>query len=145
MWFYILLLFIPSLVLLFTEISDGSAFVGQNSLGPIIHDSDLKVESLIEGLGFPTTFAFLGDDDILFLEKEKGTIRRITNGQLVEDPLLNVSVAFKNERGMLEITIKERQNHTYVFLYYSEPNDRGNRLYRDELVNCCNYTNRLHF
>ena len=32
------------------------------------------------GLKFPTTMAFLGLNDILVLEKDKGTVNRIING-----------------------------------------------------------------
>jgi aldose sugar dehydrogenase len=41
---------------------------------PIINDPNLKVEQVVEGLELPTTMAFLGPDDILVLEKDKGTV-----------------------------------------------------------------------
>ena len=37
----------------------------------IIHDPNLKVELIVEVLDLPTTMAFLGDNDILVLEKDK--------------------------------------------------------------------------
>ena len=43
------------------------------SEGPIINDSDLKVEVVFEGLTSITSIAFLGPNDILALEKDKGT------------------------------------------------------------------------
>jgi glucose/arabinose dehydrogenase len=36
-------------------------------------------DPVAEGLEFPTTMAFLGPNDILVLEKEKGTVQRIIN------------------------------------------------------------------
>jgi hypothetical protein len=36
---------------------------------PIIQDSNLKVEEVVGGLELPTSMAFLGQDDILVLEK----------------------------------------------------------------------------
>ena len=33
---------------------------------------------------FPTTLAFVGPDDILVLEKNKGTVQRIVNGQMLD-------------------------------------------------------------
>ena len=42
--------------------------------GPIIKDSNLKVEVVFEGLTSPTSFAFVGPNDILVLEKDKGTV-----------------------------------------------------------------------
>jgi glucose/arabinose dehydrogenase len=42
---------------------------------PIINDPDLKVETVFKGLEFPTTMAFLDANDILVLEKNKGTVK----------------------------------------------------------------------
>jgi len=96
--------------------------------------------------------AFLGSDDILVLEKSQGTVQRIVNGKMASQPLLQVPVATKIERGMLGIAIAKNESHTYVFLYYTQSgggkngDDRpgpggglgiqplGNRLYRYELV-----------
>ena len=41
--------------------------------GPIIKDSNLKAEVVFEGLTSPTSIAFVGPNDILVLEKDKGT------------------------------------------------------------------------
>jgi aldose sugar dehydrogenase len=103
---------------------------------------------VIAGLELPTTMAFLGPDDILVLEKEKGTVQRIIDDQIQPEPLLDVNVAGAVERCMCGIAIStDTPGHTYVFLYYTEAEstDRedmtdgnaplGNRLYRYELVN----------
>ena len=119
--------------------------------GPIINDPSLNVKEMVEGIKFPTSMAFLGPDDILVLEKNQGTVRRIVNGNMLNEPLLDVNVANSKERGMLGIAIskhesKEGNNPTiYVFLYYTETKSKdgedleggiplGNRLYRYELV-----------
>jgi aldose sugar dehydrogenase len=104
--------------------------------------------------------AFAGPNDILVTEKNTGIVKRIINGQLNSEALLDVSVANVAERGMLGIAIVSNNNNnsngnaatnikspTYVFLYYtesssatdgddvdSEENVLGNRLYRYELV-----------
>jgi aldose sugar dehydrogenase len=123
----------------------------------IIKDPNLKVELISQGLELPTSMAFLGPNDILVLEKDKGTVQRIVNGKILAEPLLDVNVANKSERGMLGIAVASAKNNetepTYVFLYYTESvqdgnddctsdkfcnpgNDPlGNRLYRYELVN----------
>ena len=106
------------------------------------------VETVTEGPEFPTTIAFLGPNDILVLEKEKGTVQRIINGKMLPQPLLDVNVATSQERCMCGIAIlKQIPGHTYVFLYYTEADladaedvsegkdPVGNRLYRYELVN----------
>jgi glucose/arabinose dehydrogenase len=124
----------------------------------IIKDPNLKVELVFEGLELPTSMAFLSQDDILVLEKDKGTVQRIVNGEMLPEPLLDVNVANKSERGMLGIAVTKNEtgpnnSNTYVFLYFTEsvqdgnddcPKDDfcnpgndplGNRLYRYELVN----------
>ena len=120
---------------------------------PIINDPNLKTEVVVSGLELPTGMAFLGPDDILVTEKDKGTVRRITDGKILPEPLLDVNVANKSERGMLGIAVSKHENGTtYVFLYYTEAKVEGsdvcpvkgescigdiplgNRLYRYELI-----------
>ena len=123
----------------------------------IIKDPSLKVELVSEGLELPTSIASLGPDDILVLEKDKGTVQRIINGKMLPEPLLDVNVANKSERGMLGIAVTNNgtgpNSNIYVFVYFTESvqdgnddcpkndfcnpgNDPlGNRLYRYELVN----------
>jgi aldose sugar dehydrogenase len=111
-------------------------------LKPIVSNNlNLKVEKVSDGIDFPTSMAFLGPADILVLEKNEGTVKRILNGIMLEEPLLEVAVANDGERGMLGIAIAENltDNSTYVFLYYTEltstDNDDDsirNRLYRYE-------------
>jgi aldose sugar dehydrogenase len=112
---------------------------------PYISDPNLKADVVAEGLDTPTTMAFLGPDDILILEKDKGTVMRIVNGRISDKPLLDVDVANSVERGMCGIAVSKNGSTTYVFLYFTEidgkdSDDRkgkppaGNRLYRYELV-----------
>jgi aldose sugar dehydrogenase len=128
------------------------------SSGPIIQDLSLRAETVFQGLKSPTSMAFLGQNDILVLEKDNGTVRRIIDGKMLPQPLLRIPVANKDERGMLGIAIaKHRDGHTYVFLYYTESKKLGedqcspplwsckpgyeplgNRLYRYELNNSNN-------
>jgi glucose/arabinose dehydrogenase len=117
---------------------------------PFIADPNLKTEVVTAGLKRPTNMAFLEQDDILVLEKDNGTVRRIVNGTLLSKPLLDVPVASKGERGMLGIAIArhETDHRIYVFLYYTESatgrdgddisikkEPLGNRLYRYEYDN----------
>jgi len=112
---------------------------------PTVSDPVLKVEKVLDGLSFPTGIAFLGPDDILIIEKNNGTVRRVSNGVMSKEPLIDVNVANQVERGLLGIAIEKNKNGpTYVFLYYTESvakdgNDvssdpLGNRLYRYELA-----------
>ena len=65
-----------------------------------MRDTGLKVEIFAEGLEKPTSMAFLGPNDILVLEQATGTVKRILNGTIQPQPLLDVNVANKSERGM---------------------------------------------
>jgi glucose/arabinose dehydrogenase len=113
---------------------------------PTLTDSNLKVEQVVERLDTPTTMAFLRPNDILVLEKDTGSVKRILNGKLLYQPLLDVNVANSVERCMCGIAISKNNSTTYVFLYYTEiegndGEDRegkeplANRLYRYQLVN----------
>ncbi|MGB0005198.1 MAG: PQQ-dependent sugar dehydrogenase [Nitrososphaeraceae archaeon] len=132
--------------------------------GPIINDPQFKAEIVFKGLKYSTSMVFLGPNDILVAEKDSGTVRRIVNGAMLQQPLLDVNVATYGHRGMLGIAVdssllenrsSEWHNNstatptipTYVFLYYTEAQGQdgdditkgkeplGNRLYRYELVN----------
>jgi glucose/arabinose dehydrogenase len=123
-----------------------------------IDDPNLKYEVVASGLKSPTTMAFLGPNDILVNEKLNGTVQRIIDGKIQSQPVLDVSVANKNERGMLGIAVAKpnstngKSSPTYVFASFTEtkvegsdicpkPNrcepghdPLGNRLYRYELA-----------
>ncbi|HET6799482.1 MAG TPA: PQQ-dependent sugar dehydrogenase [Nitrososphaeraceae archaeon] len=128
------------------NIPDVNIAIGSET--PRIIDPFLRVETVAEGLEFPTTMAFLGPEDFLVLEKEKGTVQRIVNGKMLSEPLLDVNVGASQERCMCGIAVSRGiPGHTYVFLYFTEiesadredvsqGNDPiGNRLYRYEFVN----------
>lgn len=108
---------------------------------PTVNDDNLRVELVSSGLDFPTSMAFLGPEDILVLEKNEGTVQRIKNSEIFEEPVLDENVANETESGMEGIYISEENGHTEVFLYYTEAEkedgDRpiGNRLYKYQFVN----------
>jgi glucose/arabinose dehydrogenase len=89
--------------------------------------------------------AFLGPDDFLILEKDKGTVLRVVNGNILDKPLLDVNVANSVERGMCGIAISKNGSTVNVFIYFTEIDGKdgddklgklpeGNRLYKYELV-----------
>jgi aldose sugar dehydrogenase len=111
---------------------------------PSIKDVNLGVELVSKGLEFPTSMAFLGQDDILVLEKEKGTVQRIVNGNMLPTPVLTVNVATQVERCMCGIAVSKNDSggNVYVFLYFTEAGvgsgssePVGNRLYRYQWIN----------
>jgi glucose/arabinose dehydrogenase len=118
-------------------------FVG----GPVTVDQTLKVELVTSGIKFPSKMAFLGNNDLLVLEKNEGVVKRVLNGVIQNESLLDVSVANGVERGMLGIAVKKTNiGPAHVFLYFTESVKDGddlsvgkiplgNRLYRYDLVN----------
>src|SRR5215203_3747203 len=123
------------------EIEGVNASIGdEDEEQPSIKDPNLGVELVSDGLELPTSMAFLGPDDILVLEKEKGTVQRIVNGEMLLTPVLTVDVATEVERCMCGIAVSKRDSGTvYIFLYFTEAEDgsggissepAGNRLYR---------------
>jgi aldose sugar dehydrogenase len=92
---------------------------------PTLNDPNLQVETIVEGLSWPTSMAFIDNNNILVLEKEKGTVRLISNGILQETPVLEVDVNSRGERGLLGIAI---MNNDTVFLYYTESPQNGDQL-----------------
>jgi aldose sugar dehydrogenase len=130
------------------EIEGVNASIGDEEQ-PSIKDPNLGVELVSGGLELPTSMAFLGPDDILVLEKEKGTVQRIVNGKILSTPVFTVDIASQVERCMCGIAVSKSDSRTvYVFLYFTEAEDGGdgsdggssnepvgNRLYRYEWVN----------
>jgi len=116
---------------------------GFNQMPKISNNPQLKIEVVFKGLNSPTSMAFLGPNDILVLEKNNGTVKRIVNDTLFPT-MHKVNVATKAGRGMLGINVAQSGNSSspYVFLYFIELSGNKSidaetggkaRLYRYEL------------
>ena len=92
---------------------------------PTLNDPNLKVETIVEGLSLPTSMAFIDNNNILVLEKEKGTVRLVSNGILQEESVLEVNVDSRSERGLLGVTLMDNDT---IFLYYTETSQNGDQL-----------------
>ena len=98
---------------------------------PTISDPNLKAELVVGGLSSPTSMAFLDNNNILLSEKG-GNVRLVLNGQLQQEPVLQLSgVESNNERGLLGVAIMNNSNSSgssnsgisgskNVFLYVTE-------------------------
>jgi glucose/arabinose dehydrogenase len=107
-----------------------------------VNDPGLQVETVATGLTQPTSMAFIGDDDILVLQKANGQVRRIVGGVLQPGFVLDVAVHFLSERGLLGIAVDpDFVLNRQVYLYYTESSTGadtssstsiplGNRVYR---------------
>jgi aldose sugar dehydrogenase len=129
----------------------------ESPLPEIVGDQNFEVEVVFNGINITSNMAFLGPDDIMVLEKNEGTVKRIVNGTMYPDPMLDLDVVHSD--GLLGIAMSEgSSSQKNVFLYYTEAprgygqdvNDEGeikivnsslgyirecNCLYRYELVN----------
>jgi glucose/arabinose dehydrogenase len=95
---------------------------------PTIMDAELEAELIFEGefefeendISPISSMAVLSSDDILLLEKNTGRVYRIINGEMLQEPLLDVSVANERERGLLGIAVATQENEpTHVYLYFT--------------------------
>lgn len=113
---------------------------------PTLSDRNLKIETVAKGFAFPTGIAFLGNNEILLLEKNTGNVIRIVNGN-VSNLVLRINVSIEDERGLLGVAIsrndKSKQDNPFVFLYFTScspvktdsnnSQNCGNYVYRFEL------------
>jgi aldose sugar dehydrogenase len=90
---------------------------------PFLHFSDLgrhpsiiqnsegtfKAELFAEGLSYPTSMAFVDNATILVLEKDSGSIRKISDGVLEEEPVLQLNINSTGERGLLGIAVLKKE------------------------------------
>lgn len=93
--------------------------------------------------------AFLGQNDVIILDRDGGKVYRIVDWTMNSNPILDAKVATIGYRGMLGVDVKVDEKGDYVFLYFTEAVHKdgddeegngalqplGNRLYRYELVN----------
>jgi aldose sugar dehydrogenase len=119
-------------------------------------DPNLRLEVVARGLNTTTAMTFLGNssNDILVTEQNTGKVRRIIDGRIQQEPLIDVAVANGNGsdgRGLTGMAVVDAFDNqtaattTYVFLYFTESGGgedgddnrgvvpAGNRLYRYEL------------
>jgi aldose sugar dehydrogenase len=94
----------------------------------MVSDPSLKSELVYKGIQVISNMAFLGPEDILVLERIEGTVKRIVNGTMQQDPLIDLNVV--NQDGLTGIaTSSDKGNPRYVFLYVTE----APRLYQQDI------------
>jgi glucose/arabinose dehydrogenase len=117
-----------ALVLFLMSTNSTSIGGGGGGGGPMLRDDTLSVELVAEGLDLPTSMHFLDDDTVLVLEKNKGQVRVVLDGKLLEEPAVQVDVATGPEQGLLGIAIwnEKKDTASSVFLYMTEKNYQEN-------------------
>ena len=126
---------------MFVSSVSGQSSENESEGSIVINDPKLKAELIVSGLEFPTSIAFLDKNDFLIIEKETGLVKRVTDGKILE-PLLQLTVSGKDERGLLGIDIDKKQypgfEVIYVYLSYVECESKEsceNKVVRYELDN----------
>ncbi|HKQ61057.1 MAG TPA: PQQ-dependent sugar dehydrogenase [Candidatus Polarisedimenticolaceae bacterium] len=104
-----------------------------------VQDPHLRFEVIATEPEWLTTMAFIGDEDILALEKDTGKVRRVLNRVLQPNPVLDVAVDSASERGLLGIaTDPDFPHNRWVYLYYTESPTTS------EVFNDANSSNRVY-
>jgi DNA-binding beta-propeller fold protein YncE/glucose/arabinose dehydrogenase len=109
------------------------------------NDTRIRIEPVYEGLTFPTAIGFLGPNDMLVLERQNNTIMRIVNGQMLDEPVLDLGNNTKIGSCVCDVALLQNDNNgtSYAFVYYAEANvteDDGktklvDALYRYDIIN----------
>jgi len=93
--------------------------------GPVMLHPRLGVHTVADGLVTPISLAFLGDDDLLVLEKNTGKVQRVVGGE-IQSTVLDLDVNFGSERGLLGIALHpDFPNNPGVYLYWTESTTSG--------------------
>ena len=94
--------------------------IGILSNHPDVLVPNLDVRTVISGLLTPIAVAFIGDNDMLVLEKNTGKVLRVTDGQ-VQGTALDLAVNNASERGLLGIALHPNfPDNPGVYLYWTE-------------------------
>ena len=82
---------------------DGIPVTAQTT-GPTMLHPNLSVRAVVTGLTQPTTMAFIGENDLLVLEKGTGRVQRVVNGA-IDSTVLDLAVNSGSERGLLGVAL----------------------------------------
>jgi glucose/arabinose dehydrogenase len=123
------------------------------------NDTKLKIEPIYEGLTLPTAIEFLGPNDMLVLSghevygnnslEKTNKIMRIVNGQMLDDPVLDLGNTITNLTCVCGIAISRNddgRSYAFVYIYHGELIEQNgtaklvDRLYRYDIANG-NFTN----
>ena len=82
------------------------------------NNTKIKIGRVYDGLNNPTAIAFLGSNDMLVVEQFNNKIMRIVNGQMLDEPVLDLGNTIENMTCMCDIAILQNDNGTsYAFVY----------------------------
>ena len=100
--------------------------------GPVVLETAehprIRVVPVVSGLEHPWGMAFRRSGDILITERDKGTLRVIRDGELVERDIPGVPVVFTGTRlaGLMDVAVHP-DDDAIVYLTYSKAEERDGR------------------
>ncbi len=98
----------------------GDTPVTAQAASPRMLHPNLGVRAAVTGLIAPTTMAFIGDNDLLVLEKGSGRVQRVINGA-IDSTVLDLAVNSGSERGLLGVALHpDFPSDPGVYLYWTE-------------------------
>ena len=88
----------------------------------------IRVVPIVTGLDHPWGMAFRRNGDILVTERDRGTLRVIRNGQLLDEDIPGVPEVFDGVRlaGLMDVVVHP-EDDTLVYLTYSKAEERDGR------------------
>lgn len=98
----------------------------QAGIGASVNDPDLTVEPFVTGLDLPIVMAFIGSNDFLVCEKDSGLVKRVIDGIVQPDAVLDLAVENYDEQGLLGIAVHPQFPATnWVYLYFTASSTTG--------------------
>ena len=96
--------------------------VDADSIPTNILDPNLEVTPFLNtGLNQPIGIVFLSANDLLVLEKASGQVKRVTNGVIQPNPVLDLAVNSNSERGLLSLALHPNFPATpFVYVRWTE-------------------------
>lgn len=102
--------------------------VSGHDLRPGVAQQAPEVETLIDGLEFPTGIAFgFGK---MFVNERGGRVRVVEDGRLLPDPLATIPTNTDGERGLLGIAVSPDPADEAVYTFAAEPDGESNSVWR---------------
>lgn len=92
-----------------------------------------RLETVLEGLSFPTAVAATPDGRLLITEQTTGRVRVVHDDRLLDEPWLELPVysvegVFLQELGLVSIAVDPRfEENRFVYVYYTEEDPGGAR------------------
>ena len=102
-------------------IASFAATVNANTLQIDTEKRQLVATEVISGLSSPWSLAFISDTDWLITERT-GTLRRVINGSLMEQPIAGLpTIKSKGQGGLLDIALHpDFENNQWLYLSYAQ-------------------------